>query len=917
MQLRLLVFIALVCCCCFWTSSTVRAAEVSPCPSACSCNSSDVICERVNAVELGELFEQLSIASGGIPIGSLALRRCNGAIGQLKNMPTTLRVRSLEVSMCGVTSIDDALIAHLANDLTELRLSGNNLTNVPSLGVLSNLQVLNLNNNQLTTLGEQCFNGLNKLVQLRVKKNKICRLPQNSLDELKPQLELLDLSYNCFTEVPAKNLRNFRTLKHLDLSENQISSLRELEFMNLPMLKEVRLSGNRVTAFSPRAFVNVPSLSHLFLRGNALTDIDASILQNFKLLEAVDLSKNLLTKIPTFKDLPQLKTVNLDNNAISRINTLTFSNNPKLSSISIRNNRLSLIARNSFDGLSSLNNLILSNNQLKALDGGIMDGMPNLQILVLKNNTIADLSNSSLSSVAELTLLDMANNQLTTIHPSTFVYQRKLYWLDLSNNHISSIQRGAFNGAVGNILLDGNQLQCDNAIDWFITYLVTNNIRTFLPNQSEVVCAGPEKFVGVRLKDLMIKKANETLTTSMQQLGNGLGGGGGGGIGDQLQRNNFLASLLPALSGMGGGGGGAGGGLLGALTQAVPTLRNLPGWGGMLNAPGGAGGEGGALGVGKGFESAIEQFAEPLVRFSTGAQPSASDVSSLIQSIPNLIVNLPGYGNIDVGRVNPKLLEHVLKGNTIPGIPKEAMDSVVRQVMYRVYASAAHAQGQPIDANVASTLPRTGIDYKKYLRPLNELPEGFVTNVMKGDPLPFLTPSQTEVVKEYYTQSVPLEAINNGTGSANMSALANPGMLRMFQLLPPGYNISRIPPDVIKAAMRGEVPDLTRLPSDLQNYLKDNWEKVFNKFDNTPDVSVDEILKKLPKFEQVSLTTFAPYDINEVDSDLVVRNSESNQQDIRLYVAIALGLVSAATLAILIGFCLYVRKSRVPPVYEG
>ena len=120
---------------------------------------------------------------------------------------------------------------------------------------------------------------------------------------------------------------------------------------------------------------------------------------------------------------------------------------------------------------------------------------------------------------------------------------------------------------------------------------------------------------------------------------------------------------------------------------------------------------------------------------------------NLIKSIPNLIVNLPGYGNIDVGRVNPKLLEYVLKGNTLPGVPKEAMDSVVRQVMYRVYASAATAQGVPIDPQVASALPRTGFDNKKYLRPLKELPPGFVANVMKGDPLPFLTPAQTDVVK--------------------------------------------------------------------------------------------------------------------------------------------------------------------------
>ena len=162
--------------------------------------------------------------------------------------------------------------------------------------------------------------------------------------------------------------------------------------------------------------------------------------------------------------------------------------------------------------------------------------------------------------------------------------------------------------------ISGNQLQCDNPeMDAFIVYLVTHNIRTFLPTQADVVCAGPEKYAGTRLKELMFKKTNETLQTGIQTLN---------GVNSQStqlqQRTNFLASLLPALSGMTGGGAGGGaaaGGsaasLLSALTQAVPTLRNLPGVGQMLNAPPNAGfsdtSVGGVGGPTRGLESAIEQ----------------------------------------------------------------------------------------------------------------------------------------------------------------------------------------------------------------------------------------------------------------------------------------------------------------------
>ena len=45
--------------------------------------------------------------------------------------------------------------------------------------------------------------------------------------------------------------------------------------------------------------------------------------------------------------------------------------------------------------------------------------------------------------------------------------------------------------------------------------MVNNRVRTFLPFQPEISCAGPEKYAGVRLKDLMMKKANETLNAGL------------------------------------------------------------------------------------------------------------------------------------------------------------------------------------------------------------------------------------------------------------------------------------------------------------------------------------------------------------------------------------------------------------------
>lgn len=55
----------------------------------------------------------------------------------------------------------------------------------------------------------------------------------------------------------------------------------------------------------------------------------------------------------------------------------------------------------------------------------------------------------------------------------------------------------------------GNPLECDEDLDAFVHYLVSNKVRTFLPAQKEIACAGPPAMAGILLRDVMIKKAGE------------------------------------------------------------------------------------------------------------------------------------------------------------------------------------------------------------------------------------------------------------------------------------------------------------------------------------------------------------------------------------------------------------------------
>ena len=39
------------------------------------------------------------------------------------------------------------------------------------------------------------------------------------------------------------------------------------------------------------------------------------------------------------------------------------------------------------------------------------------------------------------------------------------------------------------------------------------------------------------------------------------------------------------------------------------------------------------------------------MRIATGGEAQAADIEQIIQSIPNMIVNVPGYGGLDVSKV--------------------------------------------------------------------------------------------------------------------------------------------------------------------------------------------------------------------------------------------------------------------------
>ena len=252
--------------------------------------------------------------------------------------------RPLELGDKGITSLKAGDFAGLSK-LTEIWLDNNQLTSLPSdlFDGLSALWFLDLSNNRLTSLSAGAFNGL-------------------------PALERLVLGANPLSALPAEVFDGLSSLWFLDLEETRLSSLPAGVFDGLSALEELNLEANRLSALPAGVFGGLSSLTELTLMANQLTSLPEDV----------------------FDGLSSLTTLRLDQNRLSSLPAEVFDGLSSLEELFLHTNRLTSagLPPDVFDGLSSLFRLNLRTNQLTTLPDGLFGGLSALTILELYGNPV-------------------------------------------------------------------------------------------------------------------------------------------------------------------------------------------------------------------------------------------------------------------------------------------------------------------------------------------------------------------------------------------------------------------------------------------------------------------------------------------------------------------------------------------------
>ena len=173
-------------------------------------------------------------------------------------------------------------------------------------------------------------------------------IDEHIFESISSELEILNLRNNeLTTEKQLAFLVHLTRLREFYLDYNRLESIDQV---TLPLnLKVFSLKNNRLNQLELSVFVRLEYLEKLFLSSNKLTKLAPTLKTSFPSLEVLELDRNQVSFLPAF-NAPKLKQFNLDGNFLGRkIDRRLFANLPLLERLHLRDNQIETIDQQAFE----------------------------------------------------------------------------------------------------------------------------------------------------------------------------------------------------------------------------------------------------------------------------------------------------------------------------------------------------------------------------------------------------------------------------------------------------------------------------------------------------------------------------------------------------------------------------------------
>ncbi|KAM6916623.1 slit homolog 1a isoform 2-T2 [Xenentodon cancila] len=433
------------------------------CPAMCTCSNNIVDCrgKGLTAIpaNLPESMAEIRLEQNGIK--SIP----PGAFSPYK------KLRRIDLSNNQISEIAPDAFQGLRS-LNSLVLYGNKITDLPK-GVFDGLyalQLLLLNANKIHCVRANTFQDLQNLSLLSLYDNKIQTLAKGTFTSLRA-IQTLHLAQNPFIcDCNLKWLADYLRSNPIETSGARCASPRRLANKRIGQIKSKKFR------CSAKEQYVIPGTEDTRLNNACNSDPVCPPKCRCE-SNVVDCSNLKLTKVP--EHIPASTTeLRLNNNEITTLDaTGVFKNLSQLKKINLSNNKITDIEDGAFEGASSVIELHLTANQIDSVRSGMFRGLEGLRMLMLRNNKISCVHNDSFTGLHNVRLLSLYDNQLTTIAPGAFDTLQTLSTLNLL----------------------ANSFNCDCRLAWLGDWLRTRKIVTGNPR-----CQRPAFLKEIPLQDVAL-----------------------------------------------------------------------------------------------------------------------------------------------------------------------------------------------------------------------------------------------------------------------------------------------------------------------------------------------------------------------------------------------------------------------------
>lgn len=157
-----------------------------------------------------------------------------------------------------------------------------------------------------------------------------------------------------------------------------------------------------------------------------------------------------VTVIPKeiFQQVPDLKSLDLNNCYITEIPEDFFEFIPNLMMVNLNDNMIDIIHPNTFNHLNKLAGIQLSNNKLTTLPPELFKGMKRMMAVTFTANALTFLPSGIFDDTTRLVMIDVAGNKLKTLPRGIFDNLFALQKLFMKRNSFESLPRNIFDNLV-------------------------------------------------------------------------------------------------------------------------------------------------------------------------------------------------------------------------------------------------------------------------------------------------------------------------------------------------------------------------------------------------------------------------------------------------------------------------------------